>query len=129
MSKYLGTWLYNTNGDNTKTAQLKVYDDAGVPWGTAVGAGYTPYLEVRKAGDTSLLVTITGSWSDTPNETALFTIGTNATLIAQFTAGVTSVDYEAILYLFDGGSNRARLGADGNAEPFTFTMTKWPDAG
>ena len=117
-SKYVGTWYA---GDNVHLLRLEVRDDSRVAWGTAVGLGYVPTLEVRKAGSTTLFTTLTGAWQDATNAAVLVAPG-SVTILAP-TSGYS--DYDFILVLTKG-SSVARLAADGASQPFTFRVQVYP---
>lgn len=124
-SKYVGTWY---SGDNVHLLRFDVRDDGRVPWGTAVGTGYTPTLEVRHAGRATVVATLSGTWEDGTNTAVLFAPGLATTLFpAQTTPATVGLysDYEATLVLTKGASV-ARLAADGNALPFGFRLQVWP---
>lgn len=124
--KDVGTWIYDTTndaGDATKLLELVVTDDAGVAWGTSVGPGYTPTLLVRLANDTTLVTTLTGTWKETPNKTALFSIGTSAALVPA--AGVQKVAYEAVLRLTKTTVN-GLVASNSAGLPFLFYVERWP---
>jgi hypothetical protein len=127
MSKYVGTWVYDSThstGDTVKTLRLDVRDSSGVAFGTAVGLGWTPKLEIRKAGDTTLLLTLTGSWEDVlVCDAALFSIGAANTLVPA--AGLAPIDYEALLVM-DNAGQYSMNAADDNSEPFAFRVARWP---
>lgn len=123
MNAFVGTFVV---GDNVNTLRLEVTDSDGVPWGTAVSTGWTVELEVRKAGVSTLVSTLTGSWEDATEAAALFTVGTVAALAPA--AGVESQDYEGILVLTKLTSE-ARLGVGNNTDgvtPFQFKVRSWP---
>lgn len=123
MNTFLGSFVV---GDTTNRPRLTVTDDTGVPWGTAVGTGWTPTLEVRKAGDDALVTTLTGTWTDGTESACTFNVGGAAALAPA--AGVASVEYDAILILtklaqiakFGAGDGRAGL------LPFQFKVFAWP---
>lgn len=131
MSKYVGTWVYNTAAavaDTVKTLRLDVRDASNVGWGTAVGLGWTPTLEVRLAGDdgtTAPVATITGAWEDGTQSAALFQIGAVTALVP--TAPTVSIDYEALMVMTSPTPGSVGVSAaDDEAEPFAFTVTRWP---
>ena len=140
MSKYVGTWVYDTassKGDTTKALRLDIRDDAGVPWGTAVGLGWSPTLRVRLFGGTAIVDTITGGWEDATNTAALFAIGDEVSVGVHSFVTITSlkptlvtdppIDYEAMLVMVSaGGTHVGVVGVDGNAEWFAFTVRRWP---
>ena len=120
--RHLGTWVYGSSGaDAVRVLRLKVRDADGVGWGTAVGTCYTPYLEVRKAGLSTVFLTITGSWADSTEADALFSIGGATTLSP--TSGTQ--DYECYLVLSKPGV-MGYFGADDDAGLFTFRARRWP---
>lgn len=124
-ARYVGTWY---PGDNVRLLRIDVRDDSRVPWGTSVGLGYTPELEVRRPSDTTLVATLYGAWQDSTDTAALFTIGAASVLAPSQTVPATHnlyADYEATLVLTNGGSV-ARFWADGNSTPFGFRMQAWP---
>lgn len=123
MNTFLGAWVV---GDSVNRMRLSVTDESGVPWGTAAGTGYTPTLEVRRAGGSALVTTITGSWEDATEAKALFIIGSNASL--EPAAGVVEVEYDGILVLTKAASV-AKFGAGNSANgllPFQFKVCAWP---
>ena len=141
MSKYVGTWVYDTTagkGDTVKSLRLDIRDNSGVPFGTSVGLGWTPTLQVRLAGGTALVDTITGDWEDATNAAALFAIGDEVSAgVHTFVAPTTSlkptlatdppIDYEAMLVMKDAGlTHRAIMGVDDQAEWLAFTVKRWP---
>jgi len=126
MAKQVGTWLYDTTasaGESVKRLRLDVRNADGVGWGTAVGMGWTPTLEVRKVGDGALFATITGTWEDATESAALFAIGLEASLVPA--VGADPIDYDAILVM-TFGSNVSLNAADEGAEPFRFRVQRWP---
>lgn len=126
MSKFVGTWVYNSaasSGESVKTLRLDVRDKSGVGWGTAVGLGWTPTLEVRLAGDDALVATITGTWEDGTETAALFQIGTVSALAPAAAAG--PLDYEALMVM-TLGANVSTAAADDESEPFAFRVERWP---
>ena len=126
MSKFVGTWVYSaaaSAGDTVKTLRLDVRDRSGVGWGTAVGLGWTPTLEVRLAGDDALVSTITGTWEDGTQSAALFQIGSVSALVPASGAG--PLDYEALL-IMTLGSDIAVSAADDESEKFAFRVERWP---
>lgn len=122
---HVGTWFYNTNaslGDSVRQLRLAISDDNGVAWGTAVGLGWTPTLQVRAIGDPTLLLTITGSWEDASEAAATFAIGLATTLVPA--AGVVA-QYEAQLVMTNPGfTSIVPTGID--AQPITFNVQRWP---
>ncbi len=123
MSKYIGTWLSGSVTDGVKAARMAVYGPAGGVWGTEMGTGWTPTLEVRLDGDDELLLTITGDWEDATEAKARFMIG-EATSLAPVSPA-RYVDYEAIMVLERSGV-QAPLTADDQAEVFKFRVQAWP---
>lgn len=126
MSKYVGTWVYDTTasvGDSVKALRLDVRDASGVGWGTAVGLGWTPTLEVRVAGDDAIVATITGTWEDGTESAALFQIGTVAALVPA--VGALPIQYEALMVM-TFSPYVAVSAADDESEPFAFTVKRWP---
>lgn len=120
--RYLGTWVYGSSGDDAlRILRLKVRNESGVGWGSAVGTCYTPYLEVRKAGLTTVLLTVTGAWADSLEQDALFALG-GATALAP-TSGTQ--DYECYLVISKPGV-MGYFGADDDAGLFTFRARRWP---
>lgn len=118
---FIGTWVV---GDNVSQARLKVTDNDGTGWGTAVALGYDVSLEVRKAGQSTLLTTISGTWEDANEEAALFTIGDVSLL--EPAAGLDSQEYEALL-LLEKLSAVQRLGVGNDpTRPFRFKVRQWP---
>jgi hypothetical protein len=142
MAQKLGTWVYDTKsskGDTTKLSRLDIRDEQGRPWGTAVGLGWSPTLEVRRAGDAAIVATVAGAWEDATDAAALFSIGDETTIT--FEAGTTTLvpvvaappvpnsalRYEGQIVMIDaGGTHRGVPGADGQAEWFEFTVQRWP---
>lgn len=120
--RYVGTWVYGTSAsDNVRMLRFKVRDADGVGWGSSMGTGYTPYLEVRKVGATAIFATVTGSWADSTEKDALFSLGTAAAL-----APVSGYqDYEFYLVIKKAGV-LAYLGSDDDAGLFLFRAQRWP---
>lgn len=127
MSQYVGTWVYNTAAtlpESVKLLRLDVKTNTGAGWGTAVGLGWTPTLEVRAAGKrTALAATITGSWTDGTEVAATFDIGA-ATALAP-AAGGDDAFYEAQLVMTNAGV-RSTVGADEDSETYLFIVKRWP---
>lgn len=120
--RYLGTWVFGSSGnDNVRVLQLKVRDGNNVGWGTAVGTCYTPYLEIRKKGSTSIYATMTGTWADSTEKDALFSLGAATAL----TPASGYQDYECYLVLKKGAAI-GYMGADDDAGVFTFRAQRWP---
>lgn len=126
MAKFAGTWLSGTPGDTCKVLRLDVRDQDGVAWGTSVGTGWTPTLEVRQVDGTSIAATLTGSWEDSSDAAALFTVGASSALVPASTGDPNVfADYDAILVLSKAGVV-ARIAADFNSEPFRIRVQAWP---
>jgi len=127
MSVFVGTWVYDTTNnapDEVKTLAFNVKDPlTGDVWGTAVSTGWTPTLQVKRLGGTAIVATVTGSWEDATEARALFTLGAATVLVPA--AGAAPIDYEALLVLTKAGVS-AVIGADGNAEPYAFRVSRWP---
>lgn len=124
-AKYVGTWY---PGDNVRLLRFDVRDDSRSPWGTAVGSGYTPTLEVRKAGTTAVFAILSGAWEDSTDTAVLFSPGAETLLVPAQTSPATQglyQDYDAILVLTRGLAV-ARLGSDGVASPFRIRIQVWP---
>lgn len=121
-TRHLGTWVFGSGGyDNTRVLMLKVRDADNVGWGTSMGVCYTPYLEIRKKGQTDLYATMTGTWADSTEKDALFSIGA-ATVLSP---SGTHQDYECYLVLKKGGAI-GYMGSDDDAGLFTFRTRRWP---
>jgi len=121
---HLGTWVYNSNaslGDSVKAASVAIRNRAGVPWGTAVGSGWTATMQVRKAGDATLVGTVTASSFDGTD--AVFALGLESALVPA--AGQPGIDYEGLIFMTKPGLTGA-VAADDNAEPYTFRVERWP---
>lgn len=117
MDPYLGTFAKD---DNTHTARLAPFTDAGEPWGTGMGTGWTAELEVHRAGVAAVLTTLSGSWETADELACLFTIGTVSALAPA--APDTSADFEAFLKLTKLTSVYI-AGPDGDVRtPFRFTV-------
>lgn len=128
MSIYAGKWLSGTPGDTTKILRLPVLDQDGVAWGTAVSTGWTPTLECRLPDDTGLTATLTGTWEDTNEAAALFTVGAESSLVPAPTTPATpnvAAEYECVLVLTKSGVT-ARIGADEDCTPFRIRVQAWP---
>ena len=126
MAKYVGTWVYDSTastGDSVKLLRLDIRDSAGVGWGTAVGIGWTPTLEVRNAGDATLVATVTGAWEDATQAAALFSLGTVSALVPA--ASAAPIDYEGLLVMTNGAAVSMNA-ADDESEPFAFRVSRWP---
>jgi hypothetical protein len=101
-------------------------------WGTVVGLGWAPLLRVTKVGVPTLLLTVAGAWEgnvSNPESAALFQIGAEATLVPALSATQVRVgqDYEATMILVSpGGTERAVIGANGDAEVFAFRVERTP---
>lgn len=120
--RHLGTWVYGDTGpDAVRVLRLKVRDADGVGWGTATGLCYTPYLEVRKAGYSTVLLSVTGTWSDSLEQDALFALGQTSALAPS--SGTQ--DYECYLVISKPGV-MGYFGADDDAGLFTFRARRWP---
>jgi hypothetical protein len=117
---HVGTWV---QGDAGKVLRLHVTDDTGIGWGTAVGTGYTPSLEVRKVGRDTLYATVTGAWSDATEVDADFGLGQTAAFYPP--ASQRQMDWEFYLILSKPGVTM-RMGANALEEPFSFTIKRWP---
>ena len=140
MAKYVGTWVYDTlssKGDTIKTLRVRITNNEGIGFGTSTGLGWIPTLEVRKAGGTAVVDTITGGWEDVAQSVALFSIGDEVTFgVHTFVATTTSlvpdpgdppIVYDAMIVMKDAGlTQRTILGSDGQAEWLTFTVKRWP---
>ena len=123
--KYVGTFY---SGDNVRVLRFDVRNDAGLPWGTAVGTGYFATLEVRRVNSPTVVAVLCGDWENSTCAAVLFAPGAIGILFPTATSPATAdlyVDYEATLVLSKGG-NLARLGADGTTDPFTFRIKAWP---
>lgn len=128
MGKYVGTWLSGSPGDAVKLLRLSVRDTAGVGWGTAVSLGWVPTLEVRKAGDTTLFATLTGTWEDADEDAALFAIGAASSLAPVATVPATPnqyIDYESIIVMTKSGQV-GRVASNDQAASFDFRVQAWP---
>lgn len=126
MSRYAGTWLAGTPGDTVKVLRLDVRDQDGVIWGTSVGLGWTPTLELRLVDGTALATTLTGTWEDASDGAALFSIGASSSLVPASTGDPNVfADYDAILVLTKAGAV-ARVASDFNGEPFRVRVQAWP---
>ena len=124
-SRFVGTWYV---GDNVRVLRLDVRDDHGVAWGAAVGPGYTPTLQIRKPNDTTIFATLSGAWEDGTDTAVLFAIGGATVLYPAATSPVSAnvfADYEAVLVLTNANAVTI-LGADGQANPFTFRIKAFP---
>lgn len=124
MAKFVGTWVYDSAaslGDSVKTLRMAIEDDNGLPWGTAVSTGWTPTLQAKKVGETSVFATLTGSWEDSTQGAALFAIGAETTLVPASGAQT----YESQLIMTYPG-NIAVNAADDQAETYLFTVQRWP---
>ena len=117
-SKYVGTWYA---GDNVHLLRLDVRDDSRVPWGTVVGKGYCPTLEVRRAGSSTVYALVCGTWQDSTNAAVLVAPGA-VPILAPSTG---FADYDFIL-LLSNGAKVARLAADGAAQPFSMRVQVYP---
>jgi hypothetical protein len=118
---YVGTWLYGESGDDVKVLRLGIRDEHNIGWGTAVGLGFTPTLEVRKVYGSALFATLSGEWEDSTEVSALFVLGQAPCLVP--TTGFT--DYYAILVLSKVGV-RGNFAADAQRQPFRFRVERWP---
>jgi hypothetical protein len=118
---YVGTWLYGEAGDDVKVVKLKVRDEHNVGWGDAVGTGFTPTLEIRKAYGSALYATVSGAWEDSTENAALFALGQAPCLVP--TTGF--IDYYAILVLSKVGV-RGNFASDAQRQPFRFRVERWP---
>lgn len=115
MDPYLGTFAKD---DNTHVARIAPRTDAGAQWGTGMGTGWTAELLVYKAGTTTLLLTITGSWETADEFAALFSLGDQSAL---WPTGI-SADYDALLRLTKL-TNVFVSGPNGDARnPYHFTI-------
>jgi hypothetical protein len=118
---YVGTWLYGESGDDVKVLRLGVRDEHNVGWGTAVGLGFTPTLEVRKAYGATLYATLSGAWEDSTQTAALFALGQAPCLVP----ATGFVEYYAILVLKKAGV-RGNFASDSQRQPFRFRVERWP---
>lgn len=122
-SKFVGTWYA---GDNVQTLRLDVRDNSRRPWGTAVGSGYIPTLEVRRPGTATVYAIVVCAWEDATNTAVLVTLGSQPLLYPSVSSAAdVFADYEATLVLTKGGSV-ARLGADDAGAPFKFRIQRYP---
>ena len=86
MSEYVGTWIYDTaaaKGDYVQLMRLDARTEAGIGWGTHVGLGWAPTLQIRRPGDTTLVGIAGGSFeanATDPESAALFQIGNETTI-------------------------------------------------
>ncbi|HQR40959.1 MAG TPA: hypothetical protein PLF26_21430 [Blastocatellia bacterium] len=129
MPKNLGTFICGTNPDTVHVCDVLVTDDNGVGWGTAVGLGYTPYLEVRVLGATTLTATLTGSWVDSAQTIARFDINAATSLKPTPTVPATPdqyIDYEAVIVLDNGAGGLGRVAADNDGAKFQFRVQAYP---
>jgi hypothetical protein len=97
-ARFVGTWVYSsatTPTDASRVLRLKIRDASGVGWGTSVGTGYSPYLEIKKAGVDTLFATISGTWSDSTQSDALFALGA----VSALRPTIEYQDYEGYLVL------------------------------
>jgi hypothetical protein len=117
-ARFVGTWI---TGDNVRVLSLSVRDNNNVGWGTSVGKGYVPSLEIKAANDTILLTSVAGVWSDSTETEALFSPGIITSLYP--TSG--HADYDFLLYMTKPGYV-AKIAADDNAEPFRFRLQRYP---
>jgi hypothetical protein len=124
MARFVGTWTYDTTNsepESVKVMRLDVRDSAGLGWGSAVSLGWTPYLQVKKAGAAALVATITGAWEDATETAALFDIGAAG---LQPAADAGPIDYEGMLVLAKSGHESIQ--PDDLSEPYTFRVQRWP---
>ena len=124
MPENIGYWMYSTvasAGEAVKTLRVEIKDDNNVPWGTAVGSGWTPLLECRKSGTSSVFATVSGTWEDSTEGAALFYIGSATALVPTGQAQT----YDAMVKMYAGGLV-AFNAADNQSEPFSFTVQRWP---
>ena len=111
------------DADNVRNMRLAITDKNGVAWGTAVATGYAVAIQCRIPGAAALTATVTGSWEDSTDGAALFTVGNVSAL--QPAAGLDSQDYDFLVYLTKS-SNVARIGYGPTDLPFRFRVAKWP---
>ena len=123
MTKYVGTWTFGATEEDLRVLRLRVVNAAGEVWGTAMGTGWSPALQIRKVNQTALAETLAGSWTDATEEYAVFAIGQDATLAPSGDA--RSVDYEAVLVLTKSGAS-TYVYADADSSPFGFRTQVWP---
>jgi hypothetical protein len=135
MSKYVGTWVYDTTssqGDLAHLMRTEVLPDGVNGWGTVVGLGWAPILRVIKVGVPGLFLTVAGAWeanASNPESTTLFQVGAWPTLVPAVSTTIVRVgqDYEATqILVHPSGTERAVIGADGMAEVFAFRVERTP---
>jgi hypothetical protein len=135
MSKYVGTWVYDTTAskaDLVKLMRVEILPDDVNGFGTVVGLGWAPLLRVVKVGDPTLFLTVTGAWeanATNPESAALFQIGAWPTLIPTVSTTVprVGIDYETpVVCVSPSGTERAVIGSDGQAETFGFRVERTP---
>ena len=122
-ARFVGTWVYSdvSGIDYVRVLRLVVRDKAGLGWGSAVGLGYTPTLEIKHAGGSTVLVTMTGVWEDSTETACLFQLGELCLLVPE--RGYA--DYDFVLTMGRTGMS-GKLMADDQAEPFRFRMQRYP---
>ena len=121
----LATFNYSTSlaaGETVKHLTIEVFDNDGVPWGTAVGTGWTPKLLIWEPGSTALVATISGSWTDTPNMTADF----GSMAVSPLVPGAGSKAYDAMLVMVKIGTGLGFNPTDDESTPFSFIVNRVP---
>jgi hypothetical protein len=124
MGVYVGTWVYDSaagQGDTVKALRLDWRDRQDRPWGTAVGLGWTPTLQVRLRDDVNVYANVTGSWEDATESAMLFMLGTASALVP----ASGSTNYEALLVMTYAGG-RSLLASDDESDTFDFQIRRWP---
>lgn len=123
VTKNIGTWIVNTETDNVVSWREAITDEAGTAWGTSVGTGWTPELEIRVAGTDALVATASISWEDSSDGAVLIFPG-SMTALFPASAG-QAIDYEAVIKLSKAGIV-VRKGPDGVGTVFAFRLLRFP---
>ena len=120
MGAHIGTWVYS---DTIKTVTVTVETPAGTAFDLT---SYTPKLEVKRIGASTLAATITGANVIAASGTCKFYLGTTAAL--QPDVAGTVWQYEAMVRLeHSNGTDIAYAGSDvDGGTPFTFSVRRWP---
>jgi hypothetical protein len=122
--KYVGTWLVGADGpDWIKVLRLRVRDDHNVGWGTSVGKGYLPFLQVQRTTRATLFATVSGTWEDSTECVALFALGQAGCLAPP--VGTPYYEYHAMLVMQKTGMY-GYLAADDQRQRFRFRVERWP---